>query len=138
MKHWSAIPVSLALAASLVAAASAQPRAGSEASELSLLPVAVSVVGPVLLLNAGAQWTVAAVEASAAGTVWVLERASDGARASLQLSGRVVEGVSVGVGTAVVATAVSTGVLLSAAGQVVAFVPNEIGRTLMHHERLTR
>jgi len=110
----------------------------SEASVLSGLPIAVSVAAPVMLLSAGAMLTVVAVEASAAGTVCVLERASDGARASIKLSGQLAGGVSVAAGTAVLVTAMSTGYLLSAAGAAVAFIPNEIGKALLYNERVTR
>ncbi|MBT9457116.1 MAG: hypothetical protein IV097_10900 [Burkholderiaceae bacterium] len=110
----------------------------SEASVLSGLPIAVSVAAPVMLLSAGAMLTVVAVEASAAGTVCVLERASDGARASIKLSGQLAGGVSMVAGTAVLVTAMSTGYLLSAAGAAVAFIPNEIGKALLYNERVTR
>ena len=110
----------------------------SDASALSLLPVAVSIAAPATLLSAGAALTVVSVEASAAGTVWVLERASDGARASLRLSGLAIGAVSVVAGTAVLVTAISTGWVLSAAGQALAFIPNEIGAALLYNERLTR
>ncbi len=106
----------------------------SEASALSLVPVAVSVAAPAFLLAGGAVLTLAAVETSAAGTVWVLENASDGARTSVRFAGH----VSAAVGTAVVATAVSTGWVLCAAGAAIAFVPNEIGRALLYDERITR
>ena len=33
-------------------------------------------------------------------------------------------------------TVVSTGVVLSAAGEVLAYVPNALGRALLHNERL--
>jgi len=68
----------------------------------------------------------------------VLERASDGARATLRFSGHVVGGVSAGIGAAILVTAVSTGWVLSAAGQAIAFIPNQIGASLLHNERLTR
>ena len=110
----------------------------SDASALSLLPVAVSIAAPVMLLVAGASLTLVAVEASAAGTVWVVERASDGARATLRFSGHVVGGASAAIGTAIIVTAVSTGWVLSAAGQAIAFIPNEIGAALLHNERLSR
>lgn len=106
----------------------------SEASALSMLPVAVSIAAPVAVLSTGAALTVVAVEASAAGTVWVLERASDGARASLRFAGQ----VSVAAGTALVCTALSTGWVLSAAGQAIAFIPNEIGASLLYNERVTQ
>lgn len=110
----------------------------SEASALSALPIAVSVAAPVMLFSAGAVLTVVAVEASAAGTVCILERASDGARASVRLGAQVVGGLSVAAGTALVVTAMSTGWVLSAASQVVAFIPNEVGATLLYNERVSR
>ena len=110
----------------------------SEASALSALPVAVSVAAPVMLLAGGAALTVVSVQASATGTVWVLERASDGARATLQFSGSAVGASLATAGTAVLVTALSTGWLISAAGQAIAFVPNQIGASLLYNERVTR
>ena len=145
------------LAASLSAALVTGPaRAQSEASlVLSALPVA-SVVGtgsavagsaaagavavsavPAALAVSGAVLVVKAVEVSARGTVIVLERASDGARASVELSGRVASDVVSGVGTVVAVSVIGAGVLLSAAGEVLCFIPNELGRALLHNERLT-
>lgn len=128
------------LAAGLLAAATpalqAHPNA-SDASALSALPVAMSVTAPVMILSAGAVLSVVAVEASVDGMVWVLERASDGARASVRLSGQLAGGLSVAVGTTVMVVAISTGWVLSAAGQAIAFIPNEIGKALLYNERVT-
>jgi hypothetical protein len=106
----------------------------SDASAVSLLPVAVSVAAPAVLLSAGAALTVVAVEASAQGTVWILESASDGARVSVELAGNVL----VGVGTAVAVSAIGTGWVLSAAGEAIAFIPNELGGALLYNERVSR
>lgn len=110
----------------------------SELSALSLLPVAISVTAPLMIFAAGSVLTVVAVDASVHGTVWVLERASDGARASVRLSAQAVGGLSVAVGTSVLVTATAAGWLLSAAGEVIAFVPNELGKALLYNERVTR
>ena len=126
-----------ALAAAIAvapAAVQAHHPGPSDASALSMLPLAVSVAAPVMVLSAGAVLTVVAVDASVRGTVWVLERASDGARASFHLAGH----VALGLGTAVVATAISTGWVLSAAGEAIAFIPNELGAALLYNERLSR
>ena len=129
----------IALAALLVTTlATAQAQSVSEASALSALPIAVSVAAPVMLLSAGAALTVVAVQASVVGTVWVLERASDGARATLKLSAQAARGLSVAAGTVVVVTAVSTGWVLSTASEAIAFIPNEIGAALLYNERVTR
>lgn len=144
---------SVALALSLAAAPA---HAQSEASlVLSALPVA-SVVGtgsavvgsaaagaaaisavPAALAVSGAVLVVKAVELSARGTVIVLERASDGARASVELTGRAASGAAVSVGTVAVVSVIGAGVLLSAAGEVLCFIPNELGRSLLHNERIT-
>lgn len=126
---------SIGLIAALAVAPAAQAHSEvSDASALSLLPVAVSVAAPVAVLSGGVMLGVVAVQASATGTVWVLERASDGARMSIQFAGH----ASAAIGTAVVVTVVATGWVLSAAGAAIAFVPNEIGRSLLHNERITR
>ena len=132
--------ISTLLAALLVAplgAARAQS-AVSELSALSALPIAVSVAAPVMVLSAGAVLTVVAVEASAGGAVWVLVRASDGARATLRVSGQAVGTLSLAAGTAVVCTVLSTGWVLSAAGAAIAFIPNAVGTALLYNERVTR
>ena len=126
-----------ALLAINLGAATAQSEA-SALSALSALPIAVSVAAPVMILSAGVTLTVVAVEASATGAVWVLERASDGARATLKLSAQAAGGLSVAAGTVVVVTAVSTGWVLEAASRAIAFVPNEIGAALLYTERVTR
>lgn len=125
----------LALALGSVANARPDPSRGSETSALA---VGLSVAVPVVLLVGGGMLVVASVESTAQGTVWVLERASDGARGAVNFSANAAGHASVAAGTAVTAVACSAGWVLSAAGQAVAFIPNEIGRTLMHNERVTR
>jgi hypothetical protein len=90
------------------------------------------------VLSAGAVLTVVAIDTSARGTVWVLERVADGARISITFAARVTEASLIGIGTAVMVTALSAGYVLSAAGHAIAFIPNEIGAALLHDERLTR
>jgi hypothetical protein len=102
---------------------------GAAASAVVALPVALSTVGAVLVVRT--------VESTARGTVVLLERASDGAQASIELGARAAGGVSLAVGTVVTVSAIGAGVLLSAAGEVIAFIPNALGRALLHNERLT-
>jgi hypothetical protein len=129
----SALACSLLLSTTAPAAAhGTDPSTASSA--LSLLPVAVVVAAPVALLSGGAVLTVVAVQASATGTVWVLERASDGARASVVLAG----GAVVSVGTGLVVTALASGWVLGTASRAVAFIPNEIGASLLYNEQVTR
>lgn len=125
------------LCTSLAGPARAHPHP-SDASALSMLPVAVSVAAPALFLSGGVMLTVVAVEASAEGTVWVLERASDGARASVTLSAAAAGGLSVAAGTAITVSAFSAGWVLSAAGKAIAYIPNQIGQALLYNERISR
>lgn len=120
----------------------------SAASAVSALPVASVVVSgaaasavvavPVALSTAGAVLVVKTVESTARGTVLLLERASDGAQASIELGARAAGGGSLAAGTVVTVSVIGAGVLLSAAGEVIAFLPNALGRALLHNERLTR
>ena len=127
----------LVLALGLCTAGHAQSTL-SDASAVSMLPIAVSVAAPVILLSTGAALTFVSVEVTSTGAIWVLERASDGARASVRLVGRGIAGVSVVAGTAVAVTVISTGWVLSAASEAIAFIPNEIGAALLYNERITR
>ena len=54
----------------------------------------------------------------------------------IPLLGRGVVGSAYAVGTVVTCSVIGTGVILSAAGEAIAFVPNAIGRALLHNERL--
>ncbi|WP_235513915.1 hypothetical protein [Aquabacterium parvum] len=116
----------------------AHPNQASEASALSMLPVAVSVTAPALLVSGTVALSVVAIQATADGMVWVLERASDGARISVKWASLSVGMASVAVGTVVTVSAVSAGWLLSTAGEVIALVPNTLGRALLHHEEVQR
>ena len=139
-----------ACTALVVTAAPLQAHAQSEVSALSAvsaLPVASIIVGgstvadavlavPIVLSTAGTVLVIKTVESTARGTAYVLERASDGARASIEITGKSLANLSVGVGTAVVVSVVGAGVILSAAGEALAFIPNELGRVLLHNERV--
>lgn len=143
------------LVALTLAAAVAPVRAHGEASalsSLSALPVASVVAGsavagsavagsvaavPLALSVTGAMLTVKAVEASANGVVLVLERASDGARASVELAGRGLAGLAIGVGAVVGCSVIGAGVVLSVASDAIAFIPNALGRALLHDERVS-
>ena len=81
---------------------------------------------------------VKAVEGSAVGSVYLLERASDGAQVSVEVAGRGVGVSAYAVGTAVTCSVIGTGVVLSVAGEALAFVPNALGRALLHNERVSR
>ena len=141
----------VALAAALCAGLPAQARPGlSEASiAVSLAPVAASVgvigaggmvlsAAPLAVLSAGTALVIVSVEVIGGATVWVLERVSDGVRISLKTAGGLSEGARASAGAAVTVSVIGAGTLLSTAGEVIAFIPNEIGKALLHNERVSR
>ena len=77
----------------------------------------------------GSQFTVTALKASAQGLELSLKGVSNG----IETSALVARDVRVGVGTSVTVVAESTGYALMAAGRMIAFVPNEAARALIHH-----
>jgi hypothetical protein len=132
-----AASLALAVAASPVRAHGPSHHPSDASAALSIaLPVGVSVAGPAMLLSAGVSLTVVAVQASAVGTVWILERASDGARVSVEWAASGVKAASMAVGTALAVTVLSTGWVLSAAGEAIAFIPNQVGASLIHNEKI--
>lgn len=141
MKHFT-LSLACAMAVATTGASSAHAQGlhrhhadpSAASSALSMLPVAVSLVAPSAVLSAGVALTVVAVDASVDGTVWLLERVSDGVRLSLNVAGQ----ASLAAGTLVVVSAVGTGWILSQAGRAVCFVPNASGTSLLYNERVTR
>ena len=116
----------------------------SALSDVSAMPLA-SIVGagsavvalPLALSTAGAVLVVKAVEVSANGTVYVLERASDGARVSMTVASGAASAASAGVGSSVTVSVIAAGTIISAAAEVLAFIPNAVGRALLYNQRVT-
>jgi hypothetical protein len=120
----------------------------SALSALSAMPIASVVVAgsavagavvavPVILSTAGTVLVVKTVELSARGTLYVLERASDGAAVSVEILSGGALLASVAVGSTIAVSVIGAGTILSAAGEVLAFIPNRVGRALLHNERIT-
>ncbi|MBS0341698.1 MAG: hypothetical protein JSS56_14335 [Proteobacteria bacterium] len=117
----SALPV-----ASVVLSAAA---AGAAASTVVAVPAALSV--------AGSQLVIKSVQASADAVVYVLERVADGAQASVRVSLGAGSYSIKQVDTAVSVVVIATGVMLVATGELLAFIPNEAGRALLHSAKLS-
>ena len=129
---------------------SIQARAQSDISALSAvsaLPVASVMVASeavgafaqasAVLSVVGATLVVKAVQSTVQGSVYVLERVSDGVRVSVQVGGKALGAASMAVGTVVTVSAIAAGTILLVAGEAIAFVPNEVGRALLYNRRLS-
>ncbi len=58
------------------------------------------------------------------------------ATVSVEIVGNVARSTALGVGASVTVAVIASGVVLSVAGEAIAFIPNAIGRALLHDERL--
>jgi hypothetical protein len=107
------------------------------ASDLSLAPVALSVVAPASVLASGVILTIKSVQVSANGTVILLESIADASKVTVEVSGDLSTKASAFVGKSAAVSLIASGTVITAAGEVLAFIPNEIGRELMYNEKLT-
>ena len=108
--------------------------------DLSTLPIASVTASPhaaaAPVAPSGAVFVVKGVEASAYATVYTLEGLSDGARIGVEIAGRDARRVPAVAGTVVTATALSTGTVLAAGSDPIAFIPNALGRALLGTRRI--
>jgi hypothetical protein len=96
----------------------------------------VVVLGSLSLVAAGGSAVVESVEAASDGVLLVLKGAGQASKATVRVSGQAARNLSVAAGTAIEVTAISTGHMLVASGKVLAFIPNEAGKALLHHSRV--
>ena len=108
----------------------------SNASELAAEGSALLVYGSLSALAASGGAVVTSVEAAGDASVVVMAGASDASQATVRLSGRAAREASLVAGRSVTVLAISSGYLLVSAGQLIAFIPNEIGKALLHHSRV--
>jgi hypothetical protein len=131
------LPLLLSLAGGAGAAEQQGSTDLSNASELVAAGSATVVVGSLSAVAASGTVMVESVETAGDASVVVLAGASDAAQATLQLSARAAREASLVAGASVNMVATSTGYLLVAGGKVLAFIPNEIGKALIHHSRVS-
>ncbi|NHZ62652.1 hypothetical protein [Massilia genomosp. 1] len=116
----------------------ANPAALAQGSNLSSTPSNVSgavVMGSLLVVAVGGSVVAQSVENVADGTMVVLKNVADGSTATVKLSGDGAKGFSKLVGQTVTVTATASGHVLIVAGKVIAFIPTEIGKSLLHHSQ---
>jgi len=94
------------------------------------------IAGSLDIIASGSELVVTSVERIGESTVIVAKGASAAGAESVKLSISAVAGASLAVGAVLQVVAYSTGYSLMAAGQVLAFIPNEVGRSLLHRQRV--
>lgn len=109
------------------------PSGGSEALSLG---VGIVVIGSMSMLEGSGKIIVDTVSTAADGVTVVLKGSTQAVSTTIKLSSKAIEKTALVSGTAVEVSATTTGYLLVSAGKVLAFIPNEVGNALMHHNKI--
>jgi len=131
-----AVAVAAGISLSLVIPVSQAEAGGtlSEASELSAVGSASIVAGSVTAVVGTSELVVESIQWVAEGGRCVLKGSAKVGRLVVLLPLKAAGGVSLAVGQTVQITAHGAGWLLTKAGEVIAFIPNEMGRALLFSE----
>jgi hypothetical protein len=105
----------------------------SNASAASLAASGFVVAGSSELIQTSANLTVTALQIAGETVVIVMRGAAESVTVSVRTSATIARDASVAVGSAVRVVAESVGYALYVGARLIAFVPNEIGRALIHH-----
>ncbi len=124
------LAVGLAIGASAGAAMDSQV---SQGSALSAEGASALVAGSVEVIAGSPTLTVLAVNAVAEGSVVVLKGASTAATVSVKVTPEIAGELSKAVGATVMVITESAGYSLIYAGNLIAFIPNESSKKLLHH-----
>ena len=114
----------------------AQSEAASRQSEQSLnasIEVPLAVAGA---LSQGGKFSVAAVRDIGGSVAVTLSAAAEAASFVVKVSAETARALGIVVGTAVVVTTVSTGWILSIAGEALCYIANDKARAHIHSRRL--
>lgn len=126
------------LAVGFAPQAKAGPSELTRASDASGAGSVTVLKGSVLALVGAGVLVVSSVEVVADGVIVVLHGASTAAEVSIKVSGKAAAGASQALGKTVQVSALASGTMLVLAGQVLAFVPNEVGKALLHHGKVVQ
>lgn len=120
----------------LQAAPTPNPDPSSALSEAS----ALSIEGGVALVEgvvAGGSYVLVALEPLGEGVLAVFEATGSSVQFSLELSGAAAEFAGKQIGSVVEVAAMAGGSALMLAGEIIAFVPDQLSQSMHHRERLS-
>lgn len=130
--------ISAALMFTLPMGATAHAADSTRGSQTLSVASGLVVLGSMSVLAAGGELIVTGVEQSARGVSVAVKNAGNasGEVVTVLLDGAAASAVAVG--SAVQASATGVGYVLVASGKAIAFIPNEIGQSLIHQSRYSR
>lgn len=105
----------------------------SQGSALSATGVSMLTAGSMEVITASPALIVQAANTSAEAGEVVLKSASTAATVSLEVTPEIASYLSQAVGTTVEVVTEASGCALFHAGRMIAFIPNELSRSLLHH-----
>lgn len=130
----------LSIVVSMPAHATSGSEASSKTSEMLSVGVGSILIGSASLVAASGKMVVEGVEKTADGIVFILAGVgtgvSEAGKFSVNIGGDISGAASVTVGQSVEVLTETAGSAIIASGKVIAFIPNEIGKSLMHHSRV--
>jgi hypothetical protein len=119
-----------------MAPAFAQSTAASQASAISIEPSEASAAVVVEALPAGSELVVTALRPVGDLVELSVETAGHVSITGLRVSAEVARRAGLVVGCTLAVTVVSAGWLVSEAGETIAFLPDQLARSLTHHREL--
>lgn len=108
----------------------------SQASAISLAPSVEITAASLKLVPAGSRLIVKSLRPIGDIVEVVAMSAAAGVSITIQVSAKALQAAGLVVGGSLLVTAVSAGYLLVAGSEAIAFVPNELCRSHIHHRRL--
>lgn len=108
----------------------------SNASESLSLASSKVLSGSIDVSAAAGSIVIESVSAVAETLVIVSKGSAEVASVTVQLSGKGIQQLGLVSGAVLKISAISTGHLLISAGKAIAFIPNEIGKALIHQEKI--
>ena len=121
-----------------VAIAQNASAASADASAAMSQATASVVVGSASVLATAASLTIVAIEKSGESVVIALKDVSSGAAVSIKASAKSIGNASMAAGTVLTVSVSAAGYSIYLAGRLIAFIPNEIGKSLVHHSTVTK
>ena len=132
----------LACAACALPGANANAREGQASTDMSAASGVIAtrsalvIGGSLSTVAASGKVVIASVQVAGESVIIVLAGASEAARATIRLSAAAAAGASLVAGAAVSVVLIASGTVLIVAGEAIAYIPNEIGKSLIYHERI--
>jgi hypothetical protein len=114
----------------------AQSTEASQASAISLAPSVELAAAALQAVPAGSALVVRALKPIGKTVELVVEASATGASFVLEVSAETVSALALAAGTLLTVTALSTGYLISAGAEAIAFIPDQLSRSLIHHREL--